>query len=368
MKKISLIVNICLPVAVIILVSGCSKQADEAPPQVVVVSSANPADIIAFSINGQDAQVSISQSAHTVWVQLPDTVNSGANLVASFTLSPGCTATVNNQAQVSGVSANDFSDDVFYNITAPGQAPQGWTVTATNNSYTYSWGMGHFLQSSMNNNRGYNWYIDQGTTGIFAPVNCGPSSVTMAVKWADSTYANNAEYARSKYEPQGGWWYSTDIIGFLNDNGIPHAIVALADTQDSTEHIIEGILNKGEILIFNPDMNVIPSAYALAYHVDKFYATTPGWGHYAIIKGYKRIDGKTFFETYDPFTFGELNVDDNMPKGENHYYRAADVFTAAYGWWNYVFVIARKGDPVQRSTELPLKGLDVKRIPLSFGM
>ncbi len=188
----------------------------------------------------------------------------------------------------------------------------------------------------------------------------------MVVKWADSTYNKDAEYARSKYESQGGWWYSTDINNFLNDNGIPHAIYALAGTQDSTEQIIENILNSGEIVIFNPDMNFIPSAYLPAYHVDKFYATTPGWGHYAVIKGYKKIDGETFFETYDPYTFGQANSDDHMPKGENRYYRAADVFSSAFYWWNYVFVIARQGDKVHRSMQL--KGLDISQIPLGAGM
>ncbi len=158
MKENSPVLRLCLLAMAIGLMNGCSKHANEASP----VNKVSSADIVAFSINGQDAQVSISQSEYTVLVQLPATFSSGTNLVAAFTLSPGCTAAVNNQAQMSGVSANDFTNNVTYAITAPGQVPQNWTITATNNSYTNGWGMGHFLQSSLNNNRSYDWYIDQG--------------------------------------------------------------------------------------------------------------------------------------------------------------------------------------------------------------
>src|ERR1700709_2907715 len=74
-----------------------------------------------------------------------------------------------------------------------------------------------------------NWYIDQSTSGNFAGINCGPASVTMAIKWADVDFTKTALDARMTYEVSGGWGYTNDIDSYLTDNHITHAIVALTN-------------------------------------------------------------------------------------------------------------------------------------------
>src|SRR5674476_628232 len=46
-----------------------------------------------------------------------------------------------------------------------------------------TWGLGSTQSAYMHTERPYDWYIDQADTGPDADANCGPSSVTMAIKW-----------------------------------------------------------------------------------------------------------------------------------------------------------------------------------------
>ena len=85
------------------------------------------------------------------------------------------------------------------------------------------------LSITIGNDKSYNWYIDQSTSGNFASVNCGPASVTMAIKWADPAFTKTALDARMTYEVSGGWWFTNDIDAYLNDNNITMPL--LADDQ-----------------------------------------------------------------------------------------------------------------------------------------
>jgi hypothetical protein len=77
-------------------------------------------------------------------------------------------------------------------------------------------GLGMESTKEVSNEVKYEWYIDQGNTGQFSGVNCGPTSVTMAIKWADESFTGTPETARAMYHPSGGWWYTDNIIGYLN--------------------------------------------------------------------------------------------------------------------------------------------------------
>jgi hypothetical protein len=206
-----------------------------------------------------------------------------------------------------------------------------------------SWGLGHFINRSLSENRIYNWYIDQSTSGNFAGVNCGPASVTMAIKWADSSFTKTVLDARMTYEVSGGWWYTNDIDAYLSDNHITHAIVALTNRADSISEILKQQLDNRQIIILCLDMNHIRPVAEAELRIDKFYPTTPDWGHFIVLKGYKITDGELFFESYDPFSFGLMN-DDNTLKGMNRYYRYEDLAATCLPWWNYAFVIAKKGE------------------------
>ena len=99
---------------------------------VSVTVAASPAKAItAFSFQGLAPPVvgTIIEAAHTIAA----TVSSGTNvsaLVATFT-STGASVTVAGTPQVSGVTANNFSNPVTYTVTAADGTTQAYVVTVT---------------------------------------------------------------------------------------------------------------------------------------------------------------------------------------------------------------------------------------------
>ena len=87
-------------------------------------------DITAFSIPGQNSST-IDAANKTIAVVMP--ANSIiTDLAATFTLSNGAAAKVGTVNQVSGQTANDFTNPVIYDVTAQdGVTVQSWTVTVT---------------------------------------------------------------------------------------------------------------------------------------------------------------------------------------------------------------------------------------------
>jgi hypothetical protein len=330
--------NIVQFLLVWILLSGsisCSRK--DQPVSSSVTSIQN------FSLFPGKDITNLDASRHWISVRVPDSILSGKTLAASFTITTGASLSVDGQVQQSGITKNDFENDLHYTLTAAdGHSKQDWTVQAFNNDYSLPWGLGHFINSYASNDRNYNWYIDQSTSGNFASLNCGPASVTMAIKWADPYFTKTALDARMTYEASGGWWYTNDIDSYLTDNNITHAIVALTDQADSTAAILKKQLMNQQIIILCLDMNHVRATTDTLYRTDKFYATTPNWGHFIVLKGYKITDGELFFEAFDPYCFG-LKNDDNTLKGMNRYYRFEDLAAACLPWWNYAFVIAAKG-------------------------
>lgn len=114
------------------------------------------------------------------------------------------------------------------------------------------WGLGLNLQSSASNNRNYEWYYDQLNTGTFANSNCGPTSVTMAIKWFNPSFALSPVDARKYYRPNGAGWFTSDIINYLNDKGVYNKTITL----DNTDRLREQI-DLGNIAILCLDMYYI---------------------------------------------------------------------------------------------------------------
>jgi hypothetical protein len=322
-------------------------------------------DIRQFSlVPGQD-NTRIDESQHLISVRVPNGIDSGVQLTASFSLSPGASLTLNGIPQISGTTENDFEYDLIYTVTSADQSKlQNWKVQATNNDFSIPWELGHFIKSSVSLDRSYDWYIDQSTSGQYASLNCGPASVTMAIKWADESFTKTAQDARQTYESNGGWWYTQDIDSYLSDNQIDHAIIALNDTAAIARDIIIHQLDKNQIVILCLDMNYVRSASDLKGRIDKFYPTTPNWGHFIVLKGYFKVDSRIYFEAYDPYSFGLKNSDNSL-KGTNRSYRYEDLSAATQIWWNYAFVIAKKG--VSLSTDALARKLNPAEVPIARG-
>jgi hypothetical protein len=335
---------------------SCSKK-----DQVVTNSATG---ILTYSLfPGQD-KTTINSSGHLISVRVPDSVSSGLNLIATFSVSPGAKAYVDSIYQESGISSNNFENDVEYSVLGGDQSTiQDWKVQATNNDYSIPWGLGHIIKNSSSEDRTYNWYIDQGTSGNDARINCGPASVTMAIKWSDSSFTKTAADARAMYEEGDGWWFTTDIDNYLTNYSIPHAIIGLSDTASVTQAIWTRQLDHQQIIIICLDMNYVRASQVETYRADKFYPTSPGWGHFIVLKGYKKVDGEVFLEAYDPYSFGDVNSDDKSLKGINRFYRAEDLAAATRNWWGFSFVIAKKGDPV--NLDAMSRKLNISQVPVA---
>ncbi len=248
--------------------------------------------------------------------------------------------------------ANPYISTTFFNIPAlkdTSHLKVGLTVSdglLTNTIYknvplppltqVRIYGLGRELHYSYSNNVNYNWYYDQMNSGSYASVNCGPASVTMAIKWADKNFSKTPEDARNTYRTDGGWWYTNDIINYLNIYSVNNYTIDV-DQID----IIRTQLDQGNIVILCLDMYYVRKELKQNWHVDKFYsASTLGWGHFIVIKGYEIVDNEILYEAYDPYSFGMTYPTDSL-KGINRYYRSEDLNSAVINWWKYAIIVTR---------------------------
>ena len=202
-----------------------------------------------------------------------------------------------------------------------------------------SFGLGRDLVRETSNNRPYEWYSDQGFTGTFSTVNCGPAVATMAIAWSIQDFPGTPQDARNTYRSGGGWWYTDDIINYLNKYNVNNWTIPLDEMQSLKDEIDKGniailCLDMFHVAALNPEMDS-------EYRKNKFYATAAaGWGHFVVVKGYKEVDGIIYFEVYDSYSFGNQYTD-LTPKGKNRYYTANDLDHATQVWWDFAIVVSK---------------------------
>ena len=198
-----------------------------------------------------------------------------------------------------------------------------------------SWGLGRELKKEISNNVDYDWYLEQRNTGPYWEVNCGPTTVTMAIKWSNKQFSKTPEDARNTYRSSGGWWYTGDITNYLKDFSVNHYILELNNSDTLINE-----LEKGNIIILCLDMMHIPNPYNDEWHVDKFYRTSGNWGHFIILKGYKLVDKELFFEVYDSDGNG-AKYKNNSLKGKDRYYRFTDLDKATKNWSDFAVIVSK---------------------------
>ncbi|MDR0737737.1 MAG: C39 family peptidase [Prevotellaceae bacterium] len=254
-------------------------------------------------------------------------VFSAANAVTSYFLLPD----ISEQTAVDikhTVANGESSGTITKSVSLP---PLTWYRK-------YSFGTA--LTSERSNNVNYDWYIDQGSSGNYSNINCGPACVTMAIKWAKSDFTGTAEEARDRYLPElNGWWYTNNIIDYLNEYDIPNTTIPLPNAD-----ALIAELDNGNIVILCLDMYYIRSQEYEQWPVDKFYPTrSADWGHFIVVKGYKILGTRVFLEAYDPYSLGHRYVKNNAFLGLDRLYRAEDIVQSTDIWWKYAIVIAKHG-------------------------
>jgi hypothetical protein len=215
-----------------------------------------------------------------------------------------------------------------------------------------SYGLGKSLGEEVSNDVDYEWYFDQGNSGEHSLVNCGPASVSMVIKWFDQTFTGKPVDARNTYRSYGGWWYTDDIINYLDDHDVNNRTISLDQFSN-----LKAEIDEGNIVILCLDMYRVIRAKYPEHHVNKFYdAATEGWGHFIVIKGYKMVDGQLYYEAYDPYSFG-LTFPTGGIQGKDRYYSSNDLDGATDSWWDYAIVIDRSSPQGGRKG-----GVDTSRI------
>ncbi|KXX67034.1 hypothetical protein [Flammeovirga sp. SJP92] len=215
------------------------------------------------------------------------------------------------------------------------------TIRLPQTTNARKWGLGTEVIEEKSNNVEHEWYIDQKNTGTYYYENCGPSVATMSIKWINPNFNKTAEDARNTYRPEGGWWYTYDITNYLLKNGL-YPYTEEIEHCDSLTHQID----EGNIVILCLDMYYVQREKKSKWRVDKFYlANTTGWGHFIILKGYKKMEDKVYFEVYDPYSMNKM-YDDTSYKGKDRYYSGDDLEEASKNWWHFAIIVSPENVPI----------------------
>jgi hypothetical protein len=217
------------------------------------------------------------------------------------------------------------------------------------------WGLGSAQEGYAHNDRARDWYIDQADTGAYSNDNCGPSSVTMAIKWHHDSFTGTAEQARQTYRPTGGWWYTSDIVNYLNLKSVPNLTSAFTGGEQ-----LAGLVGSGRICILCLSTAYLAQNAQTAERVGRFYGYAGG--HFLVVKGARRVSGALFLEAYDPNNW-HAHYADQTPKGRNRHYAADQISSAVANWWNYVIVIPPPGGGGSALADPWLRPVDPARIP-----
>lgn len=195
------------------------------------------------------------------------------------------------------------------------------TMPFTIKSKIASLGLGKTETEYINNDKKYEWYISQDNSGKYSNVNSGPACAAMAIKWKDSSSSKSVEAIRNFNESNGTSWNNAAIASYLKSSNIDYNYC-----NDITEDALKNQIRNGNILIVTLNPQYINYNNGAESKIGRFHAVE-GSTYSVIIKGYKIVDGKTYFEMYDPFN-NNINYLDGSPRGKNDYYSPSEILNS----------------------------------------
>lgn len=257
---------------------------------------------------------------------------------------------------------------------APAPAPAGTfrVLEFTNSVFWYdwayyyesptlsTWGLAAPQTGYAHLDRAYEWYIDQADTGTYANNNCGPSSVTMAIKWYNQSFSQTAEDARNTYPEGGGWWYTSDIVNYLKLYAVSHTTSAFTGANQ-----LSGLLSQGNLVILCLSTAYLTRDTTAEHRIGRFYSFAGG--HFLVVKGWRSVNGTLYFEVYDPNNW-HATYADRTPKGRNRHLVASDLASAITNWWNYLIVVHPPAGGGGGASNDWLMPVDPSQIPQAWGM
>ncbi len=182
--------------------------------------SDNGADIKTFIFAGINGTAVIDKDALTVTATANEIVDL-ASIVATFTLSDGATATVNQVAQVSGVTANNFTTTVIYNVTSSdSRLTNIWKVTIAKGggSPTMLFGV---KQGTITYTHSHRFMSDYTSTFIFDDYGLRTKVVEVHSDYTLITIKDWIAGCNYEYSPDGYPNYDADCFGANPDHYMP---------------------------------------------------------------------------------------------------------------------------------------------------
>jgi len=352
-----LVLFVCL-----LQILSCKKESKPAVQQI----QSFEAGLLSFSINGQLLPAIIDTIHNTIAVVMADTAKQ-QNLTANFTLANQASANADNVA-VHNSFVYTFNRQVDFTVTSSDKKRSTTFQVFAETELQY-WGVSGSILAEKSLNKHYGFYFDQFDGSPFQSINCGPTVSTMAIKWVDSTFSKTPAYARTQREPQGGWWTTGDVQAYLTENRLNTAV----DTVINLDSLVKKSIDNNNLVILCLDMYYVPMDPQDFMHIEKFYsASTLGWGHFLLVKGYKQTNIDTFYlEIYDPYTANQrytTALDNTQLKGKDRYYLSDNIAVAVNKWWPYAIIAGPGGQKINVSTRLKLNSFSkAKTIPLASG-
>lgn len=170
-------------------------------------------------------------------------------------------------------------------------------------------------------NPNLNWYRTQFNTGTLS--NCGPSSVSMAIAWAKSSYTSVYSIRQTVgWRGDGGTSFD-ELRSALDSNGVRQELQTIKSAQDLCD-----ILDAGSIAIVLIHTSKITRSVDLPSRDPYGRYYTDSVGHYIVVKGYS-LDGK-YFVVHDPVPADWGSNSFRQPDGismmgRNRYYASTDI-------------------------------------------
>jgi len=333
---------------------SCKKDhAGGAPPTQLPKDHTLEKGLVTFSAQGELVPAVIDTTLNTVTITMPDGADLH-NIKASFLLGDQVNATINNASVNSGAGI-DLSQPLTITVTSADKARSTTFKLVLQTELQY-FGIGGDISAQKSQNKGYSFYFDQFDGSAWQAINCGPTVTTMAIKWADPSFSKKPVDARNEILPSGGWWYTSNVQQYLTENGISSKIDTLADVEATVKQTIDD----GNLMILCLDMFSVPQNPFIYQHTQKFYYTNAaGWGHFLLVKGYKKASYHFYLEIYDPYSGGATysTVETDQLMGRDRYYISDDIKNATNIWWPYTIIVAPKGKVLKSTGHLKVNSI-----------
>ena len=216
-----------------------------------------------------------------------------------------------------------------------------WTNRSKYPDMDPSWGMGTKVTEAVSNDRGYEWYRDQMDTGRNAYRNCGPTVIEMAARWQNENSTITTEEIVDRYIPDEKVFDGAsfgDLAEWMEELGVDMEWLP----NFTKESVVEEI-DKGNILIIGVNLNILACSESETARCGEYFyykKETEDINHFIIVKGYRVVDGVSYFETYDPGSYGS-KYEDGEPIGKNRYYEQEDFIKSAHKFYHHSIVISK---------------------------